>query len=65
MIRNIQWAILDKANREMAVRLERLRKVRATGDAQGIRQAEMAYFQALQCVYDAAVAAVAERTRRL
>jgi hypothetical protein len=42
----------------MASRLEKLRKVRATGDTQEIRQAETAYLQALQWVYDAAVGAV-------
>jgi hypothetical protein len=42
----------------MASRLEKLRKVRATGDTQEIRHAEMAYLQALQFVYDAAVASV-------
>jgi hypothetical protein len=44
----------------MASRLEKLRKVRATGDTQEIRHAETAYLQALQWVYDAAVGAVAE-----
>jgi hypothetical protein len=44
----------------MASRLEKLRKVRATGDTQEIRHAEMAYFQALQWVYDVAVGAVAD-----
>ena len=47
MIRESDWQNLEKVNREMALRLERFRKVRATGDKQGIRQAEMAYLQAL------------------
>ena len=60
MITETHWQNLDRMNREMALRLERVRKVRATGDKQGIRQAEMAYLQALQCVYDAAVDAVSD-----
>ncbi len=63
MIRDIQWDILDRANREMAVCLERVRKVRVRGDSEEIQRAEMAYLQALQCVYDAAVLAVAEGAR--
>ena len=39
--------------------LERLRKVRASGNRNEIQRAETAYFQALQWVYDAAVGAVA------
>ena len=65
MIRDIQWDILDRANREMAVCLERVRKVRASGDSEEIQRAEMAYLQALQCVYDAAQNAVADRNRDL
>ena len=63
MIRESDWQNLERMNREMALRLERFRKVRATGDKQGIRQAEMAYLQALQCVYDAAVSAVSDYAR--
>ena len=63
MIRESDWQNLEQVNREMALRLERVRKVRATGDKQGIRQAEMAYLQALQCVYDAAVSAVSDYAR--
>ena len=63
MIREIEWKILDSANRELALRLEALRKVRAQGNAQEIKRAEMAYFQALQWVYEAAVASVSEYTR--
>ena len=63
MIREANWQNLERMNQEMALRLERVRKMRATGDKQGIRQAEMAYLQALQCVYDAAVSAVSEYAR--
>ena len=57
-MKDFQWKRLDKANREMTLRLERLRKVRASGDRRGIKIAEMDYLQALQCVYAAAVDAV-------
>ena len=63
MIRDIQWETLDRANREMAVCLERVRKVRARGDSEEVKRAEMAYLQALQCVYDAAVLSVSDGNR--
>ena len=63
MIRETDWQHLERMNRELALRLEKLRKVRARGDTQEIKRAEMAYLQALQCVYDAAVAAVSEYAR--
>lgn len=61
-MRDFQWKRLDKANREMAIRLEKLRKVRASGDKHGIKAAEMDYLQTLQCVYSAAVDAVSNPT---
>ena len=60
-MKDFQWKRLDKANREMASRLEKLRKVRANGDKHGIKIAEMKYFQALQYVWTAAVDAAAPR----
>ena len=63
MIREIEWKHLDSANRELARCLETLRKVRAQGNVREIKQAEMAYFQALQCVYEAAVLSVSEYAR--
>ena len=63
MIREIEWKQLDSANRELARCLETLRKVRGQGDVREIKRAEMAYFQALQWVYEAAVAAVSEYAR--
>ena len=63
MIRDIQWETLDRMNRELAVCLERVRKVRARGDSDEIKRAEMAYLQALQSVYDAAVLAVSDYAR--
>ena len=63
MIREIEWKNLDSANRELALCLERLRKVRVSGDRQEIKRAEMAYFQALQWVYEAAVLSVSDYAR--
>ena len=63
MITDSHWKRLDSANREMALCLERLRKVRASGDPHGIKIAEMVYLQALQVVYDAAQGAVADQHR--
>ena len=60
MIRENDWKQLELANRELVMCLERLRKVRARGDRDEIQRAELAYFQALQWVYDAAVGAVSE-----
>ena len=61
-MKDFQWKRLDKANREMSIRLEKLRKVRASGDKHGIKIAEMDYFQALQCVYATAVDAVSRQS---
>ncbi len=58
MIRADDWKQLELANRELVVCLERLRKVRASGDRGEIQRAETAYLQALQWVYDVAVGAV-------
>ena len=59
MITESHWQHLEKANRELALRLKRLRKVRTSGDRDEIQRAETAYFQALQYVYDMAVGTVA------
>ena len=63
MIRANDWQQLEIANRELVMGLERLRKVRASGNRNEIQRAETAYFQALQWVYDAAVGAVADYSR--
>ena len=63
MIGEIHLKRLEKANREMAVCWERLCKARAGRNPQEIQFAEMAYLQALQRVYDAAVGAVADYSR--
>ena len=65
VITKAHWQRLTYANREMLLRLETLQKVRARGDTHEIKQAEMAYLQALQRVYDTAIEAVSEATRKL
>ena len=62
MIRENDWKQLELANRELVMCLERLRKVRASGNRDEIQRAETAYLQALQWVYDAAVGAVSDGT---
>lgn len=64
VITETHWQRLAHANREMLLRLETLQKVRARGDTQEIKRAEMAYLQALQSVYDTAVEAVSDGTRK-
>lgn len=59
MITDLHRKRLDSANGEMARRLEKLRKVRTTGDPQSIKIVELAYFQALRLVYDTSVDAAA------
>ena len=51
MISETHWKILEDANRQLGLRLARLRNTRASGDRDGIQNAEMAYFQALQLLY--------------
>ena len=63
MIGEIHLKRLEKANREMVVCWEILCKARAGRNPQQIQSAEMAYLQALQRVYDAAVGAVADYSR--
>ena len=52
---------LEHANRELAMRFEKLRKARARRDSNGIKNAEMEYFQSLQHLYTAVQDAVAEQ----
>ena len=61
MISNLHFKILEHANRELAHRFEKLRKARASRDPNGIKNAEMEYFQSLQHLYTAVQDAVAER----
>ena len=58
MISESYCHILEKANRRLALSWERLKKARKNGNTEAIKAAEMAYLQALQCAYDAAVASV-------
>ena len=52
MISETYWTILENANRQLALRFEKLKKARAAGDPQGIAQARMEYLQALQILYN-------------
>ena len=63
MISNVHFKILDTANRELAQRFEKIKKARASRDVQGIQNAEMEYYQALQYLYTAVQDAVAEGTQ--
>ena len=62
MISDLHFKNLDTANRELSRRFEKLKKARASRDTPGIKQAEMAYFHALQHLYAAVEDAVAEQT---
>ena len=62
MISEPYWKILEESNRQLALRFEKLKKARANRDPHGIRQAEMAYFQALQRLNDNVQSAIAEQT---
>ena len=62
MISKTYWTILEESNRQLALRFEKLKKARANRDRHGIRQAEMAYFQALQRLNDNVQSAIAEQT---
>ena len=53
MISDLHFKNLDTANRELSRRFEKLRKARASRDANGIKNAEMEYFQSLQHLYTA------------
>ena len=57
----MHFKILENANRELAARFKRLRKVRANRDKDGIKNAEMEYFHALQHLYAAVQDAVSEQ----
>ena len=61
IISEVHWTILDKANRQLALRFEKLQKARASRDPHGIQRAEMDYFQALQYLYASVETAVYTR----
>ena len=48
MISERHFKSLEDANREVAMRFEKLRQARASRDAQNIKHAAMEYFQAVQ-----------------
>ena len=60
MISETYWTLLEDANRQLALRFEKLKKARANGDPEGIKQARMEYLQALQVLYTEAQTAVSE-----
>ena len=59
MISELHWKLLEDANRELTLRFEKLRKVRASRDKNRTKRAEMDYFHALQHLYAAVEDAVA------
>ena len=61
MISEVHWTILEDANRQLSLRLAKLRKVRTSGDLDGIQGAEMDYFQALQHLYASVQDAISEQ----
>ena len=63
MISETYWTLLEDANRQLALRFEKLKKARANGDPEGIKQARMEYLQALQVLYTEAQTAVSEPMR--
>ena len=61
MISEPHFKTLENANRELSRRFTKLRKARARRDPNGIKNAEMEYFQSLQHLYTAVQDAVAEQ----
>ena len=61
MISELHFQNLENANRERAMRFEKLRKARASRDTQSIRHAAMEYFRSLQHLYTAGQDAVSTR----
>ena len=60
MISQTYWTILEHANRDLLMRFEKLKKARANGDPEGIKQARMEYLQALQVLYTDVQTAVSQ-----
>ena len=63
MLSELHFKVLDTANRELSRRFTKLRKARASRDAQNIKQAEMDYYQSLQHLYVAVQDAVADESQ--
>ncbi len=64
MLSELHYKTLENANRELSRCFQKLRKVRASRDLNGIKQAEMEYYQSLQHLYAAVQDAVADGTPR-
>ena len=60
MLSELHYKTLETANRELSRRFQKLRKARASRDANGIKNAEMEYFQSWQHLYTAVQDAVAD-----
>ena len=60
MISAIHFKILENANREVSRRFAKLREARANRDPNGIKRAEMDYYQSLQHLYATVQDAVAD-----
>ena len=62
MLSELHYKILETANRELSkgTSFTKLRKARVSRDANGIKNAEMEYFQSLQHLYAAVQDAVAD-----
>ena len=65
MISESHYKNLEHANRELALRFEKLKKARVSRDSNGIKNAEMEYFQSLQHLYTAVQDAVADGNHQL
>ena len=61
MLSELHYKTLETANRELSRRFQKLKKARVSRDANGIKNAEMEYFQSLQHLYTAVQDAVAAR----
>ena len=64
MISKTYWTILEHANRDLLIRFEKLKKARADGDPEDIKQTRMAYLQALQRLNDDVQNALSAQTHR-
>ena len=60
MISETHFKTLDTANRDLTRQFQKLRKARASRDPNGIKRAEMEYYQSLQHLYAAVQDAVAD-----
>ena len=61
MLSELHYKNLEHANRELALRFEKLRKARASRDLNGIKRAEMEYYHSLQHLYAAVQDTVATK----